>query len=128
MRLVAMLVVGCGLFGSVAFAQSVDPVSLDNPAYSDPARQWQSIEDAEFSEEVPAGKEAECRETVRHVRDEAGQAELRREPAGDHSAHLMKAVDKRIDGCPVMVMDNAAEDVRPLPKVEPDLNGLVPAQ
>lgn len=63
--------------------------------------------------EKPA--EAACRDRIALVREENDQPQLDRRPASPERPYLMAAVDKRIDGCPVMQMLHDADDLRSLP-------------
>lgn len=56
-----------------------------------------------------------CRDRIERVREESGQPKLDREPASAERPYLIAAVDKRIDGCPVMQMKGNVNDLRPLP-------------
>jgi hypothetical protein len=58
---------------------------------------------------------AVCRDRIHEVRQERGLPKLQRDTASPDEALLIAAVDKRIDGCSVMVMLNDLSDVRPLP-------------
>ena len=59
----------------------------------------------------PAGV---CRDRIEQVRRETGQPTLDR-GGSPQEPLLIAAVDKRIDGCSVMVMRNDTSDLRPLP-------------
>lgn len=56
-----------------------------------------------------------CRDRIHEVRQERGLPMLQRDTAKLDEPLLIAAVDKRIDGCSVMVMRNNLADVRPLP-------------
>ncbi|MBI1401633.1 MAG: hypothetical protein GC147_00275 [Porphyrobacter sp.] len=56
-----------------------------------------------------------CRDRITQVREAAGKPALDRTPASPDRAHRIYAVDKRIDGCAVMVMHGDVSDIRPLP-------------
>jgi hypothetical protein len=59
-----------------------------------------------------------CRDRIHQVREERGLPSLDRGNASADQALLIAAVDRRIDGCSVMVMRNNLADVRPLPTQE----------
>jgi hypothetical protein len=64
--------------------------------------------------------DAECRDRITHAREAAGKPPLlEREPASPDRPYLIYAVDRRQDGCAVMVMKGDPADIRPLP-VRPD--------
>lgn len=59
-----------------------------------------------------------CRDRIHQAREERGLPSLDRGTASADEALLIAAVDRRIDGCSVMVMRNNLSDVRPLPTTE----------
>ncbi len=59
-----------------------------------------------------------CRDRIMDVRDERGLPRLDRDARAGEDALLIAAVDKRIDGCSVMVMRNDTGDNRPIPTEE----------
>lgn len=61
--------------------------------------------------------QARCAERIREVRRDRGLPELRREPAEPADAVLWSAVDRRIEGCTVLVRHGDPDDVRPFPEV-----------
>ena len=69
-----------------------------------------------------------CAVVIEQVRTRNGLPLLRREPADDEQPLLSAAVDRRIDGCPVIQMLGNPDDIRPFPepKDEPRLR-LLPA-
>lgn len=60
--------------------------------------------------------EERCADYIRQVRRDRDLPELRREPAEPGDAALWSAVDRRIDGCPVLVRHGNPDDIRPFPK------------
>ena len=69
-----------------------------------------------------------CRERITHARETSGQPPLKdRGPASADNPYLIHAVDKRIDGCAVMVMMGDAKDIRPLPAKPEGPVLLIPA-
>ena len=71
------------------------------------------------------GSSAVCRDRIQEVRRELGQPELERE-ATPQDPLLIAAVDRRVDGCSVLVMRNDTSDIRPLPA--PQEHRLMPAK
>ena len=65
-----------------------------------------------------ADRQAVCRDRIHMVRQERGLPMLQRDTASPDEPLLIAAVDKRIDGCSVMVMRNDLSDVRPLPAID----------
>ena len=60
--------------------------------------------------------DAECRDRITHAREAAGKPPLlERGPASPDKPYLIYAVDRRQDGCAVMVMKGDPADIRPLP-------------
>jgi hypothetical protein len=57
-----------------------------------------------------------CRGRLETVRQERGLPKLDRKDTGTSDPLLILAVDRRMDGCEVLVMRNNANDVRPLPE------------
>lgn len=56
-----------------------------------------------------------CRDRIHEVREELGLPRLDRGTASPDEPLFIAAVDKRIDGCSVMVMRDNTADMRPLP-------------
>lgn len=71
---------------------------------------------------------AECRDRITKARELLGQPPLLdREPASPANPHMIYAVDRRQDGCSVMVMKGNPSDIRQLP-LPMEGNPLMPAQ
>ncbi|MFL0356635.1 hypothetical protein ACI5KX_09140 [Erythrobacter sp. GH1-10] len=68
-----------------------------------------------------------CRDRIMQAREDTGLPLLEREPASPENPHLIYAVDRRQDGCSVMVMMGNPSDIRPLPVRPDDPIGLIPA-
>ena len=64
----------------------------------------------------PGPSERVCRDRIQQVRDDRGLPRLDRDNARPDEGLLIAAVDKRIDGCSVLVMRNDTSDIRPLPE------------
>lgn len=63
-----------------------------------------------------SGQDEICRDRITLAREAAGKPPLLdREPASPDKPHRIYAVDKRVDGCSVMVMMGDTADMRPLP-------------
>jgi len=89
------------------------------PSYRGPAVAWKNYEDAEIEKAI-------CRDRIHQAREELGLPELDREPATGDEAMAIWAVDRREDGCAVLVAMGDPEDIRPIPKIEKQF-GLRPA-
>jgi hypothetical protein len=76
---------------------------------------------------APAPDRQACADRITQVREATGQPRLQRETADPGKPLLIAAVDKRIDGCRVLVMAADPRDVRPEPEVESRRAGLLPA-
>jgi hypothetical protein len=63
-----------------------------------------------------ADRQTVCRDRIHMVRHERGLPMLQRDTASPDEPLFIAAVDKRIEGCSVMVMRNDLSDVRPLPE------------
>ena len=75
-----------------------------------------------------AGFRENCRDRIELVREERGLPKLERDSASPDEALLIAAVDKRVDGCSVMVMRHDTSDIRPLPEFEDGPSQLMPAR
>ena len=71
------------------------------------------------------GSSTVCRDRIHEVRRELGTPALDRD-ATPAEPLFIAAVDKRIDGCSVMVMRNDTSDIRPLPA--PQEHRMMPAK
>lgn len=101
------------------------PLALDNPAYSEPARKWTILDEAldkGTQIDLPDGYRIlnsapdACRDTISKARAEAGKPPLvYRAPASPDEPLMIYAVDRREDGCSVMVMKGDTADIRPIP-------------
>ena len=98
--------------------------SLNNPAYSHPAKAWKTLEDAKHEVvlnqaegvQIASPEDRSCRDRITYARQRLGQPPLlERQPASPDKPHLIYAVDRREDGCSVMVMKGDPDDIRPLP-------------
>jgi hypothetical protein len=70
----------------------------------------------------------DCGDTVTQAREHDGKPPLlEREPASPDKPHLIYAVDKRLDGCAVMVMKGDLTDMRPIPKAAEGPLLVIPA-
>jgi hypothetical protein len=70
-----------------------------------------------------------CRDRITMAREAAGQPPLLdREPASPDKPHRIYAVDKRIDGCSVMVAMGNPDDIRPLPAPSEGTVIMMPAK
>lgn len=59
---------------------------------------------------------ADCADRIERVRDDLAQPKLDRSPASAEQPLLIAAVDKRVDGCSVLQMHGAVNDLRPVPQ------------
>ena len=95
---------------------------LDNPSYVRNPEQARLIERAQ-NEAAPS--DTECRDRIARAREAAGKPPLLdREPASPDRPHHIYAVDRRQDGCAVMVIKGNPDDIRPLPTA-PDEQAVV---
>jgi len=70
---------------------------------------------------------ANCRDRIHAVRDERGLPRLERDTASPEEPLFIAAVEKRINGCSVLVMRENLSDVRPLPALPEGPPRLMPA-
>jgi hypothetical protein len=68
--------------------------------------------------QLPENIRKNCRSRIETVREERGLPRLQRDNAAPDRPLLILAVDKRIDGCEVLVLRNNTADIRPLPEFE----------
>ncbi len=81
------------------------PSPLEDAPPSPPALRYQT----------PAPAPDGCRDRITLVREERGLLRLQREMAEPEEPLLIAGVDKRIEGCSVLVMKDNVSDIRPLP-------------
>ena len=100
------------------------PPALGNPDYEEPAAPWTDLDDATASDiptseqkfRVDEARTQVCRDTITHARAQAGLPMVQRKTATPNDPELIYAVDRRQEGCSVMVMAGNPDDIRPLPK------------
>lgn len=106
MKLSIALVILAG--SSTALAKDAPPAAITSfPGYDEPARPWTDVEYA-------AGRQR-CRDRIEQARAASGQPELDRSPAGEEQPLLHYAIDRRIDGCGVLVPVSDPADIREPP-------------
>ena len=123
-------------FSTVAFVSltaAAEPGSpalgLDNPAYADPAKKWDTIDEAVATLPEVTIDLGACRDMINKARIEAGQMPLfDRETASPDTPQMIYAVDRREGGCSVMVMKGDMNDIRPLPTPPATGAQLIPAE
>lgn len=95
---------------AISTASAAPAPIMNLPAYGDPATPWSSVDDA-------IERATACRNRIEQARAAAGKPRLDREPASPDEPLLMYAVDRRLDGCGVLVPvgDPAAVRVSPRP-------------
>jgi hypothetical protein len=81
------------------------------PSYRGPVLAWKTYEDGRLDDVI-------CRDRIHKAREESGQPPLDREPATEEEPLLIWAVDRREDGCAVLVAKGDPDDIRPIPRVE----------
>jgi hypothetical protein len=106
MPLILLPFLAAAAAATIAPAATVPAPERMLPGYAEPATRWTSVEQAL--------RDRQCGDTIRQVRDAAGQPALDREPGSAERPPLIAAVDKRIDGCAVIQMHGNVNDLRPL--------------
>ncbi len=81
------------------------------PSYQGPVLAWKTYEDGRPDDVI-------CRDRIHKAREETNQPPLDREPATEEEPLLIWAVDRREDGCAVLVAKGDPDDIRPIPRVE----------
>ena len=135
MRLIMLSIAAFALSGAAYADDSADHIQdtakaivlpLDNPAYVRTSAQGRLIERVQ-NQAVPSDKE--CRDRITQARESAGKPPLLdRAPASPDNPHHIYAVDRRQDGCSVMVMKGDPADIRPLPEAADGPIVLTPAE
>lgn len=98
---------------------SDEPLSA-MPSYEQPTVVWRTYEEAQ-------AKKAICRDRIHKAREQMGQPPLDREPATGDEPMAIWAVDRREDGCAVLVAMGNPKDIRPIPQIK-EYHGLRPAK
>ena len=89
----------------------VTTADAPSPAVRDPQPQSHMSESPTFTR-----SDVQCRDVISRARQEAGKPPLlEREPASPDKPYHIYAVDRRQDGCAVMVVKGDPGDIRPLP-------------
>lgn len=100
-------------------ASATPPAAIVSlPSYEGPARPWPNLQDTEAKKY--------CRERIQQARAAAGQPRLDRSPASADKPILHYAVDRRIDGCGVLVP--VGDPAGMLPPPEPGPPVVLPAK
>lgn len=86
--------------------------------YDEPVQPWRSVEDGQAAKA--------CRDRIEQARGAAGQPKLDRSPADPDKPMLLHAVDRKIDGCGVLVLVADPTDLRPFPESGPP--AIIPAR
>jgi hypothetical protein len=81
------------------------------PSYRGPVLAWKTYEDGRPDDVI-------CRDRIHKAREESNQRPLDREPATEEEPLLIWAVDRREDGCAVLVAKGDPDDIRPIPRIE----------
>lgn len=117
-------------------APPLAPAPLDNPAYSVPAEQW-TPDTAEELRGIIAGQDRpegtslfteKCADRIIQTRKDSGLPPLLdRQTADPDKPLLYYAVDRREDGCGVLVMKGNPSDIRPVPALPEGPVSVIPA-
>jgi hypothetical protein len=99
-------------------ALSLIAVTLATGAAAEPSGAPQPVppEPVPGAMSVRTDQKAVCNDRIELVRQERGLPKLQRDTASPDEPLLIAAVDRRVDGCSVMVMYNDTSDIRPLPE------------
>ena len=113
----ALVMVTLAATGAAA-AAALPPPMVQLPAYDIPAQPWPDI--------AAPSRQLACRDRVEQVRAQAGKPAIERAPADPDAPLMIHAVDRRIDGCGVLVPVADPADIREAP--EPGRPELIPAR
>ena len=128
MRLLALPVAALALIGSAEPADTgeaspltTSPQAAPIPGLTTPDQYARILE--------LRGEGENCRDRIMQVREDMGLPPLmERQPASPDNPHLIYAVDRRQDGCSVMVMMGNRNDIRPLPEAAEGPIRMIPAE
>ena len=120
-------------------AEEFEPVQLRTPNVAFPLtikiirRKDGVISEEEIplrrSRKLPLAKsQAQCDQARMSAKNDGVESGFRREPASPEKPLAIYAVDRREDGCAVMVMMGNTDDVRPLPRISEGQALLLPAE
>lgn len=96
-----------------AGAAALTPPQLDQPGYAVPVKPWSDIEQP--------SRELECRERIRQARAAAGEPPIEPRTASPEKPILHYAVDRKVDGCGVLVAVGDPAGMIPPPKPGPPI-------
>jgi hypothetical protein len=100
-------------------ASATPPAAIVSlPSYEEPARPWPNVQETEATKD--------CRKRIELARAAAGRPRLDRAPADANKPILHYAVDRRIDGCGVLVP--VGDPAGMLPPPEPGPPVVLPAK
>ena len=99
------------------FALSLIALTLATGALAESAGAPKAVPQEPVPGTLSAATDSEvvCRDRIHEVRQERGLPKLQRDTATPEEPLLIAAIDRRIDGCSVMVMRSNTADVRPSP-------------
>lgn len=99
--------------------------ALLGAAEPDPPKAGPALRSPEIDVISPSPEQ--CRDRITNARDATGKPRLLdRAPASPDKPYRIYAVDKRINGCTVMVMHDDVTDIRPLPALPDAPARIVP--
>jgi hypothetical protein len=117
MQPVILPLVALALLASTETPQRLEATTTTQPDIVSPAVQ------------PPALSAEQCRDRITLAREASGKPPLlEREPASAEKPYRIYAVDKRVNGCAVMVMHGDVSDIRPLPARPEGSILLIPAK
>ena len=117
MKIVASIVLLSASLSAAGFAPERMPLA-GQPSYEEPARAWSSIEE-------PAARQR-CRDRIEQARAASGKPKLERDATHPDEPLMMYAVDRRVDGCGVLVPVADPSDIRQAPA--PRTPQIIPAK
>lgn len=107
LTLIALAGSSLALAGDPPAQPGAAPV-VNLPAYHEPARPWDDVEDA--------ARRKNCLDGIERARAAEGRPRFDRRPATGSEAQLFYAVVHKVDGCDVTVLVADPGDLQPPPK------------
>lgn len=114
-----------GLAVTPALAEPPERIeNLDHPAYSEPAKKWEGIDEAA----TVMGQQVRCEDKFQHTETQSiAEPKLIREASTPRDAQFVYGVDLSEEGCKKMLVKDVYPPIQPLPKVEDDRPRQIPA-
>ncbi|QUL38739.1 hypothetical protein [Erythrobacter sp. JK5] len=114
MKAVILTVLAIGLIGAKGDVDPAESRSSNPPPTLAPSSD--AAISSRLADLLKRVRAEDCRDRIHRARAAAGLPLLDREPAAPDRPYLIYAVDRRQDGCSVMMMKGDPDDIRQLPR------------